>query len=130
MNILTIKQWQALNEVRLPCGSFIVTKPFRIPSANGQWEEIFNLDDQLILDPANKSIKKWNKTLDRWDQNDINWKEIIKPEIYSVFKNAVKKIETESESEKENSFKSTVKQFNKKAEDHGLQPNDKITVTY
>lgn len=126
MTILSIKEWQRLNEVRIPTGKFKVVDTFRLPGLDN-CDEIFNQNDIIEINPESRSIKKWSDDLDKWVQKEVDWKELIKPEVYSVLKMNTTKQNTESE---QMQFKTTVKGFNKAAEKEGLGPNDKVNVSY
>lgn len=131
-----------LNEVRLPNGLFVITNAFMMmdenPSSN--WDIVFPKGQILYLDTQNKELTYWSTNNNTWEPKEgLSYKGLMLPERYAKFKTNTKKITVnelpkgvnspDNISSNSNTFTTTVKAFNRKADQEGLEPEDKITVT-
>jgi GNAT superfamily N-acetyltransferase len=133
-----VERFSPLNEVRIPKGYFRIANAFMLPGQDG-WDESFSSEQIIEIDPQNRNIralytvKHDGKVKKSWGRKNVNFLEFMKPEVYAVFKaNSVRLSESEAEEflpeESGEEFVTTVKRFNKKAEEVGLDPDDKIKV--
>lgn len=145
--ITTINEFkQYINEVRLPHGYFKVTMPFSLPEKEGEtvWDIMFNKDNIVEIDTVKKVVKRWTRVYNNasgsnasgtWTSSDFPYLDLMQPEHYAKFKAGTVKLaaeETPSFAAKDDTaitqFTTTVKRFNKKASELGLEENDKIKV--
>lgn len=133
MKLYTYIKENVINEVRLPNGYFKVVNSF-ILKGEDDWDITF-MENQIIqIDTENKKINNWNTTLEKWTKSGISYSALMLSQNYSIFKTNTIKIDinklpkTAIPLDSGIHFTTTVKQFNKKADDEGLNPNDKISV--
>lgn len=132
---------QYINEVRLPHGYFKVKNTFSLP--HGKWDVMFNRDNIIEIDTENKTVKIWSRIFNNtsgsnksgnWKSKDYPYLDLMQPDLYKSFKeNSIRLApeETPSFVVKNNDitqFTTTVKNFNRKAEELGLEDSDKIKV--
>ena len=124
-----------INEVRLPNGYFKVNKTFYLLASDG-FDDVFTSDKIIKIDTVNKSISIWNNEMRKWITSGITYNQMMNPEYYTIFKSNTSKIDAESLPKdieidtNINTFTTTVKSFNKKADELGLEPTDKIKISY
>jgi len=144
--ITTINEFKQsiINEVRLPHGYFKVIDSFSLP--DGEWDQMFNPGNIIEIDTVNKLVKNWaqlvnNTTMSKsgkWQPEPFPYNKLMQPEYYNLFKNNTQRLpaeETPSFAKKDKSkeeiqqFTTTVKRFNTKALELGLEDVDKVKVT-
>lgn len=133
-----------INEVRLPQGYFKVVNTFSLP--DGEWDQMFNPGNIIEIDTVGKTIKNWaqlvnNTTMSKsgkWQAEPFSYNKLMLPEFYNLFKINTKRLsaeETPSFAKKDKTkeeiqqFTTTVKRFNTKALEFGLEDADKVKVT-
>lgn len=133
-NIYNYIKENIINEVRLPNGYFKVINAFSLEGED-KWDITFIENQFINIDTENKKINIWNNTLDKWVKAGIEYNELMKSNNYSIFKiNTIRidvtKLPKNASSliDNDNTFTTTVKSFNKKANEEGLEPNDKVSV--
>lgn len=122
---------QMINEVRLPMGYFKVIKGFMLPGKDN-FDVIFNKDKIIQINTETKQIFMWNTELNMWTECSIAYNELMNPALYAKFKENTVKIGTENLPRKANidatAFNTTVRAFNRRAQEEGLTLDDKIKV--
>lgn len=131
--------FESINEVRIPTGYFKVLNNFSLPSNESEWSTTFGRGALLEIDPVNRAVKRYNENTGMFEPKDVNYIEFMKPNVYSSFKNNTIKLGPEqikAEFPKAKTkvsdkiqFTTSVKRFNKKAEEVGLEDGDKVKVT-
>ena len=123
-----------LKEVRLPAGYFKVLHDFSFKDSTGQWDVPFVHGELLYLDPTSKILKSWRATSESWQNRDISFKDLIKPEIYRTFSNntfRVNPLDVRNKIVKPGQsveFKTSVGNFMNRANAYNLAPDTKIRV--
>lgn len=128
-----------LLEVRLPTGYFLVTTTFQLPSADKEWETVFNQGETIKLDPSSKSIQTLNKSDGRWVDKDISLLDLMQPQQYRIFQQGVRKMNPDEVQAltgrssapvtPELEFTTTVRGMAKRIRDYKLDPGTKIKIT-
>lgn len=124
---------QYINEVRLPQGYFKVINTFTLPDT--RWDVMFNKDNIVEIDTVGKSVKKWTNSTGDWTFKEYPYLDLMQPHLYKLFKDNTVKLAPEETPELTpkhakdiTQFTTTVKRFNKKAAELGLEDSDKIKV--
>jgi hypothetical protein len=130
--ITSINEFRQLNENRYKIVYYKVTNPFRLLDKDG-WDVNFPKDQIIEVDPNNGTVKSFNEETKRWDDKGLEYREPINQEFYNIFKENTVKVEkgeiagilrmpTMAE------FQTTVRKFQQKADEMGLEPDDSIRV--
>lgn len=126
-----LNKYQSINEVRLPTGYFKITNQFMLPGADG-FDTVFNKNKIIHIDTENKKVYMWNGYNAEWDLCGVTYNDLMDQTLYNKFKtNSVRIGTDELPSDipsKVFSFNTTVRAFNRRADEEGLEPGDKIKV--
>lgn len=125
------KSYQIINEVRLPSGYFRILNQFMLPGADN-FDTVFNKNKIIHIDTENKKVLMWNSYNSEWNDCGVTYNQLMDQTLYNKFKaNSVKVSLEELPKEipaKVFTFNTTVRAFNRRADDEGLEPDDKIKV--
>lgn len=121
-----------LKEVRLPTGYFKILTRFIVKATAESWDTVFNTNEIVHLDPNNNTVKGWSELNRVWNNKDISFTELRKPEIYRIFSENSRKL-TEAEIKEKGfmdalEFNTTVRAFPKRSSEFDLEPSTKINV--
>ncbi len=122
---------QAINEVRLPMGYFKVINGFMLPGKDN-FDIIFNKDKFIQINTETKQILMWSVELNKWTPCSISYNELMGQTLYAKFKENTIRIGAEKLPRGVDvdsvAFNTTVRAFNKRAQEEGLTLDDKIKV--
>lgn len=121
-----------LNEVRLPTGYFLILNRFTVQASDKEWATVFQTNEVVHLDPNNNTVRGYNPTLKRWNEKDISFSELRKPEQYKVFTDNSRRLTPAEVKERGFSdaleFSTTVRALPKRAVELDLDPGTKLNV--